>query len=204
MITSMTYTYRVCLCLGVAVSFLIEIFWALLMAGLPIAIFTLAIVWWALEGGHFKELADSKSLEDEIKAFSKNLKKDKKKNKAKGKKTQAKQHPLLSKWSSFGGGFYGIVAFFTYIVVEVREIITTIINFGGFIEFLKQLDFGLVIEMFINAIMNFVVAIAWPWYWLKQIDSEQVWVWFVVAYLGYRAGLRAAQILKQRRGESKT
>jgi hypothetical protein len=186
------------------VGFLVEFFWALLMAGLPIAIFTLAIVWWALEGKHFKELTDSKSLENEIKAFSKNLKVEKKANKAKGNKTKAKQHPILSKWSSFGGGFYGIVAFFTYIVVEVREVIEVIINFGGFIGFLKQLDIGLIVDMFINAIMNFITAIVWPVYWLERIESAHVWIWFVVAYLGYRTGLRTAQIMKKRRAESKT
>ncbi len=36
------------------VGFLIEVFWALLMVGIPIGIFTLAIVWWSLEKGHFQ------------------------------------------------------------------------------------------------------------------------------------------------------
>ena len=57
--------------------FLIEIFWAVLMAGLPITAFTLAIVWWALEQGHFRESLDIKALESEIKAMSKKKKKDK-------------------------------------------------------------------------------------------------------------------------------
>ena len=182
-------------------SFVIEVFWALFMVGVPIAVFTLAIVWWALERGHFKELSGSKALEQEIKAYSKNQKKDKKDKK---KKTPEKQHPLLGKWTKFGGGFYGIVGFFTYIVIETREIITMVVDFGGFIDFLKELDFGLIIEIFINAIINFVSAIAWPWYWLNRIETDQTWVWFVIAYLGYRVGLRAAQLLNQHRSAAKT
>jgi len=181
--------------------FLIELFWALTMVGVPIAVFTMAIVWWALERGHFKESGDSKALEQEIKAYSKSQKKIRKDKK---KKLLEKQHPLLSKWTKFGGGFYGIVGFFTYIVIETREIITMIVNFGGFIDFLKELDFGLVIEIFVSAIINFVSAIAWPWYWLNRIDTDQTWVWFVVAYLGYRVGLRAAQVVNQRRFATKT
>ena len=44
-------------------------------------------------------------------------------------------HPLQKKWAKFGGGFYGIVAFFTYIVVEVIEIITTISNLAVLLIF---------------------------------------------------------------------
>ena len=175
--------------------FLIEVFWARLMVGLPIAAFTLAIVWWALQRGHFKETLDTRALGREIKNFSRKNKKNKK-NKTGNTDTL---HPVQKKWAKFGGGFYGIVAFFTYIVVEVREIITMIISFGGFIEFLKQLDFSVIISVFIEAITNFVSAMVWPWYWMQRIDTDQTWIWFVIAYAGYWAGLKAAQLLIQHR-----
>ncbi len=178
-------------------NFLIEVFWALIMVGVPIAVFTLVIFWWALEHGHFKELRDTRALGRELKAMSKNSKK----NKLKDVKAP---HPILNKWGKFGGGFYGIVAFFTYIVIEVRELIDMIIDFGGFIDFLKQLDFNLIIRIFIEAITNFVSAMVWPFYWLKRIDTDQTWIWFVVAYLGYRAGMKAAQVLIQRRIDIKS
>ena len=63
--------------------FLIEVFWALLLVGVPVGIFTLALFWWALQGGHFKESLDSNALRREIKAMSgrkkKKTKEDKKK-----------------------------------------------------------------------------------------------------------------------------
>ena len=88
--------------------FLIEVIWALGLVGVPIALFTLAMVWWALQRGHFKETLDTRALGREIKALSRNNKKDKK-NK---KEVSANQHPVQKKWARFGGGFYGIVAFF--------------------------------------------------------------------------------------------
>ena len=91
------------------------------------------------------------------------------------------------------------MAFFTYIVVEVIEIITMITKFGGFIDFIKQLDFNVIIHMFVRAFMNFITAIAWPVYWLKRIDTDYVWVWFLMAYAGYWAGLKLVEKLIQRR-----
>ena len=171
---------------------LIEVFWALLMVGIPIGVFTLAIVWWALQRGHFQETLDIKALEREIKAMSKNNKKNKKEDKP-------DLHPVQKKWAKFGGGFYGIVAFFTYVVVEVTEIISMVMNFGGFFGFLKQLDLDVIINMLVEALTNFITAMVWPLYWMRRIDTDQTWVWFVMAYVGYWAGLKLAQILVQRR-----
>ena len=131
-------------------------------------------------------------------AVTKRNKKNKK-NKDADKEEKKALHPLQKKWTKFGGGFYGIVAFFTYIVVEVIEIIDMIANFGGFFDFIKQLNFDVIIHMFVQALMNFVTAIAWPAYWLNRIDTDQVWVWFLMAYAGYWAGLKLVEKLIQRR-----
>jgi len=168
------------------------------MVGVPVALFTLAIVFWALQRGHFKESLDIKALEREMKAMSKNNKKNKN-NKSSNTEDSSKLHPVQKKWAEFGGGFYGIVAFFTYIVIEVREIITMIISFGGFIDFLKQLDIGVIIDIIIEAVTNFVAAMIWPLYWMERIDMDQPWIWFVMAYAGYWVGLKMAQVLIQRR-----
>ena len=180
--------------------FLIEVIWALGLVGVPIALFTLAMVWWALQRGFFKETLDTRALGREIKALSRNNKKNKK-NKT---EVTAKQHPVQKKWARFGGGFYGIVAFFTYLVVEITEIATMIANFGGFIDFLKQIDISLIINIFIEAFTNFITAMIWPLYWLKRIDTDQTWVWFVIAYAGYWVGLKLAQALIQHRSETES
>jgi len=184
------------------VEFLTEIFWALLMVGVPVGIFTLALVWWVLQRGHLKGSLDSAALKQEIIAMSQSKKKNKNKNKNKeeGSKEETKElHPLQKKWAKFGGGFYGIVALFTYIVVEVTEIFTMISKFGGLIDFIKQLSLNVIIDMAVEALMNFVTAISWPVYWMSRIDTGQVWIWFLMAYAGYWAGLKVAQVLVERR-----
>ena len=173
---------------------IIEVFWAMLIVGVPVAAFTLAMVWFALQRGYLQESLDTKALQREIKTLSRN---DKKVRKEGG--DVPKQHPVQKKWMKFGGGFYGIVAFFTYIVVEVIEISTMIINFGGFFDFLKQLDIGIIIDIFVQALTNFISAMVWPMYWMNRIETDQTWIWFVIAYAGYWLGIKLAQILVQRR-----
>ncbi len=169
----------------------IEAVWALALVGVPIALFTLAIVWWGMRNGHFPNVNNSKELHRELKVMT-----------GKNKDPEGRKQGLIyKKWAKFGGGFYGIVAFFTYIVVEVTEIATMIINFGGFWVFIKQFDIGVIISIFVEALVNFIAAIVWPLYWMKRIDTEQTWVWFVAAYAGYSLGLRLAQLLNQRRSQ---
>lgn len=175
-------------------SFLIEVFWAMLMVGIPVAVFTLAMVWFALQRGYLQESLDTRALEREIKTLARNDKKTKKQG---GEVPD--RHPLQKKWMKFGGGFYGIVAFFTYIVIEVIEISTMIINFGGFFEFLKQLNIGVIISIFVEALTNFISAMIWPVYWMDRIETDQTWIWFVIAYAGYWLGIKLAQVLVQRR-----
>jgi len=171
----------------------VEVFWAILIVGVPVALFTLAMVWWALGRGFLKESSDTKALQQELNSMSK---KNKKKKESEPGSTP---HPLQKKWMKFGGGFYGIVAFFTYIVVEVMEISSMIMNFGGLLGFLKQLNFNVLINFLVEAFMNFVTAMMWPMYWMRRIDTDQTWIWFVVAYAGYWVGLKLAQTIIQRR-----
>ena len=65
--------------------FLIEVFWALFMVGVPIGIFTLALVWWSLQGGHFKESMDTDALKREIKTMTGKKKRKKKQEKDEGR-----------------------------------------------------------------------------------------------------------------------
>lgn len=166
----------------------IELIWAIVVVGLPIGLFTLAIVWWGLRNGHFKEISNSRELVRELKSMSK----------GKIKPADDKRDFIQKKWAKFGGGFYGVVAFFTYLVVEITEIADMIMNIGGVWEFIKQFDVGVIIKVFVDALINFVTAMVWPVYWMKRIDTNQVWIYFLVAYGGYVLGLKLAQHLNQK------
>jgi len=158
------------------------------------------LAWWAMKHNYLGEVSDVKGFETEVKRLSKarsSAKKKKKKKKKNGEVIIAsenphKMNPVHNKWLSFGGGFYGLVGLLTYIRVELREIADFISNLGGFLAMLSNITFDLIIRLLIDSIMNFVAAIAWPAYWLNEIQSEHIWIWFVVAYLSYLGGTRYA------------
>ena len=179
-----------------------DIFWAVIMVGLPVAAFTTAIVWWGFQKGAFSELLDTRALGREISAMKKNNK-AKKKLEKEAPANSREVHFVQKKWTKFGGGFYGIVGFFTYIVIEFLEIISMIRNFGGFFEFLKNYGLDVIINIIVSALSNFVAALVWPVYWMRRIDSGNVWIWFVVAYAGYWLGLKLAQTMVQRKAIAK-
>ena len=57
---------------------------------------------------------------------------------------------------------------------------------------LAQFGFDMLINLIVDAVKNFVIAIAWPVYWMSTISMNEVWIWFVAAYAGYWAGVKLA------------
>lgn len=155
---------------------------AMLVAGLPMFALSFAMVWWALhrgrlDGNSFKELQKS------IEAVGKQRKK---------KDKPEKMDPAMEKWFRFGGGFYGLVALYTWLLIEWDELADFFLGLGSVVlsfDFSRLID--LVINLFVESIMNFVAAIAWPFYWLGEAHNP--WVWLLLAYGGYWLGIQAAQ-----------
>ncbi|MBT8062758.1 MAG: hypothetical protein KJO85_08740 [Gammaproteobacteria bacterium] len=170
---------------------LFEVIWKL---AIPVGGLSFLMVWWALRKGVLSETGGLKALGKEIEAMGK-LHKDK-------KKESPRVNPLHGKWLKFGGGFYGTVALYTYGLIEWVEIRETIERFGGFSSFIGELSINLFINMFINGLMNFIAAISWPVYWIREFGSNHMWIWFLVAYGAYWLGMRMAQwlVLKERSG----
>jgi len=98
------------------------------------------------------------------------------------------QNVLMSKWVAFGGGFYGVMAVLTYIIVEFLEVVDFLSSEASLLETISSLSIRDFVDLFINSIMNFVTAITWPVYWMKNTEGYAIWVWFVVVYLGYSCG----------------
>jgi hypothetical protein len=177
-----------------------EILNSLLKMAFPVAILSAALVWWAIRQGYLQGNGGVRGIDQEMKALSnerKRLKKEKERVK-KGKAPEPEQplkprkfDPVQEKWMKFGGGYYGVVAFYTYLLIEWAEITDFITRFGGFIEMLKRAGIGTLIEFLINSLVNFIAAIAWPFYWISSARTEYFWVWFIAAYIGYRVGVRA-------------
>ena len=168
-----------------------ELIIAILKAGIPVAIASYALVWWGLKKDHLGTVLSLKDLEKEVKRQKKD------------KESKANGDMVHNKWLAFGGGFYGLVGLLTYIVVELGEIRDFFMRFESFSALLSALSFDLIISLFIDAIMNFVVAIAWPVYWMGDIAGEYIWIWLGVAYGGYLVGAKyALHRMKDRIGEN--
>ena len=194
---------------------LLELFRATLIAGLPVAAASYGLVWWSLRQGYIGSVSSLKELEQGFKRQSKErsaAKKDRKRSRKAGEKTEARSLGLAlasvrqqarqpgpsvlntfhGKWLAFGGGFYGVVGVLTYAVVELRELRDFFLGFESLYALFADFGINMLVGILVNAVTNFVVAIAWPAYWLSDIRSDHIWIWFIVAYAAYWAGAKFA------------
>lgn len=168
-----------------------EIFIAFFKAGLPVGVVAYLLVWWALRNGYLSGVESVKEIEKEVKRL------------AKDKESKTDSDLVHRKWLAMGGGFYGVVAVLTWVFVELGEILDFITSFDGFDAFINSLTIGTLVQLFVEAIKNSFLAIAWPVYWLSDIQSDYIWIWFIMAYAAYWAGstLAARQFANRERDE---
>lgn len=162
---------------------LAELFEAIVKAGLPVGVLSYAMLHWAFHSGYLYADDDIKGLKSQMKTLRKESKRQRIKTK----------NPLHNQWMRFGGGFYGMVALATFIIIEGQDLIKFFTQFDTFAGFWDALGFGLLVDMFVQGIKNFFAGLLWPLYWLNNLDSGRLWVWFIAAYAGYGIGMRLAQ-----------
>lgn len=173
-----------------------EVLTAILMAGLPVAAFTFLILQWSIASGRMMPFDEDENLAAQYKERVQEHKKAQKENTA----DTDEDAPLFSKkWGgdmfhnkvmSFGGGFYGTMALLTYIVVETIEVWNFLGKIFGSGSWFENLGFGLILDFIVNSIMNFVAAMVWFITLQDFLPIEKGFVWLVVAYGGYLAGLK--------------
>ena len=88
----------------------------------------------------------------------------------------------------------------------LQELIIAILKAGlpvGLASYvlIDSISLDMFIGLFVDALMNFVVAIAWPAYWISSIGGDRIWIWFAVAYGGYWVGVRFAVHQMKHRNE---
>jgi hypothetical protein len=157
-----------------------EIFSAVLMAGLPVGFCSYGLAWWTIRKGYIEPVTSVKALEQAVN------------DRRKDKKLKKQGDATHRKWLAFGGGFYGVVALLTYAIVELAEIRDFILGLGGILEMIRNLSLNVIINLFIGAFWNFIVAISWPAYWLNEVRGQNFLIWLAVAYAGYWVGVRQA------------
>ena len=124
---------------------------------------------------------------DEVK--TKTLKKD-----ARGKKRDYKTgNGFLDKWLDFGGGYYGIIAFIQLIFIEIAQVRDFIADWDGLSAFIDSLGIGMLINMLIEQIMNFVAAICWPVDYLEQFSIAEIAIFICITFVFYKVSQRVAK-----------
>ena len=87
----------------------------ILFFGVPLLWFSSCLYYWAYEKDYLE--LDEDDLNTSIKERSKQQ-----------KQSDETESFMLSKWMQFGGGFYGIVTFATYIYIELSEVIQFLVQ----------------------------------------------------------------------------
>jgi hypothetical protein len=156
-----------------------EILEAIFKLGMPVGLLSWYLINRLYDTGRIAKDADMKT----IRASLDNIKKDfKQKKKSTGFAEK--------KWMKFGGGFYGITALATFVLIELGEGISFILNFPGFGELFKDGLGSFIINLLLNQFQNFISALVWFAYWVDEEDS--IFIWVGVPYLAYLCGMLLA------------
>jgi hypothetical protein len=118
------------------------------------------------------------------------------KNQLKGIKQSSKEEEksddfLHRNWMKFGGGFYGITAVATLILIEIADLFSFIKDFPGTAALLENGLISLLVDFIINQIENFLTSILWFAHWGDGAGG--IIIWALVAYGCYYLGTRASE-----------
>lgn len=161
---------------------------SLLKVFLPVALTSYFLLGWLLYSGRMAPYADKKDFEAKLAS----LKKGHKENAKSKNKAQRETNYALNKWMSFGGGFYGTAALYSYAAIELAELVGFVIKMLNPANWTFDISISLIIGFFINSVMNFVAAILWFNYW--HIGGGLFWINFITAYMGFALGARLANL----------
>jgi hypothetical protein len=185
---------------------IIEAIKATALGALPIACFTFLTVQWAIVSGRMPKFSDAKDLQAQYKKQRADIKEAKRLAKEKKKAGQPEIEQtqqentsffhkrkggdlLYNKLLFFGGGFYGTMALFTYLIIEVVEIIKFLSKIIDVTHWHFTFSIQFLVDLFINSIMNIVAAFVWFQTLPEYVDVNNGFIWIAAAYLGYLGGV---------------
>ncbi|GGW93331.1 hypothetical protein [Alteromonas halophila] len=105
-------------------------------------------------------------------------------------------HPLIEKWLTFGGGYYGITAFAKLITIELSQAHELATHWPGIDTVLPHPGLNGLINMFVNFFVaqyiNFAEAVSWPAYYVSHFPIWQCALFVVITYLVFRGAQHMA------------
>jgi hypothetical protein len=105
---------------------------------------------------------------------------------------------LVSKWLSFGVGFYGFMAFTTFILIETKEVYGFISQLNSVSDIVHFLTFQQLLQAFIQSFLNLIPAFTWFLTWPGIVGFYGGITWILIVFFGYNLGLHIAKQLHRR------
>ena len=153
---------------------------AILKLGLPMMVFSWLLFHWLFSEGNLGRDVKHKALKSHLKDHKKLLKKS-------GNK---KALFVYSRWGWFGGGFYGLAGLWSFLVIEIGDLIN-FLSAGNYFAGLETGIVNFIISFLINQLANSIQALLWFSYWPGPGQSMLIWI--AVGYLGYWIGIEMAR-----------
>jgi len=97
------------------------------------------------------------------------------------------------KWLRFGGGFYGTAALWTFLVAELVDLFSLIVDWPGLGEIFAGGPVGFLIRLFLNQIGNFGTAMTWFGFWSDMAGDFNIGLLFLLVIGSYAVGRRLAK-----------
>ncbi|MFT6046305.1 MAG: hypothetical protein ACI9WC_002010 [Arenicella sp.] len=152
---------------------------AVFKLGVPILVLSWLLFSWLYREGRLEIKADRKATAGSLREMKK----------ASKQKDVGGQNYIYDKWMWFGSGFYGLAALWTFLVMEMVDILNLILNFPGFTSLLADGFIKVIVRGLLNQLENIVSAFVWFNYWSEGSPV----IWLVVAYFGYLGGIELAR-----------
>jgi hypothetical protein len=163
----------------------IEFFEAVLKLGIPV----FGLSWWAIhrryKKGDITPGADRRTVKTDLKNYRK-----------KWRSEDKSTYGLMeNKWMRFGGGFYGITALTTFMLIELGEVLNFLGNIANVVELFDDGIISFAIQLLVNQFQNFISAITWFVYWAE--GDRNFLIWIGVPYGAYLLGISRAAGFKE-------
>jgi hypothetical protein len=159
-----------------------EAFEALIIVGIPVFSFSFLMVYFSYKKGYLSTEVSIKN------AFKNDDKSSSKLSKANKKNLQF----FHSKWVTFGGGFYGLIAVLTFIIIELLQIINFWLSVTSLKDVTDLFSISSFVSMIVDSFINMITAAIWFTYWPNKLPSSLFIMWVLIAYIGYRIGAKHA------------
>ncbi|GAA6205085.1 hypothetical protein [Thalassotalea sp. SU-HH00458] len=160
-----------------------DAFFAVIFTGLPVYAFSFLMVFFSYQKGYLSTNVAFKN------AFDKNDE-----NPSQLSKKNKKNLPFFhSKWVTFGGGFYGLIAMLTFLIIEILQIVNFWLGVSRWKDVTDLFSIGALIAMFVDSLKNMITAAIWFTYWPNKLPASHFILWILICYGCYRAGAYSAK-----------